>query len=297
MKNFFVLSAIITLLAGACLSPVRAQAPTKDDTPTFYRLTPGVYVNPWPRFSVNYPKEWVQTVAMPQEIFRAIPPGNTGDVFSVEVIPYPQALDKVADAVTGFFIQGFGLRDCTVVRDNPSRLSNGTATRDVEIRGTMNGLPFNFACLCVDHGGVWIMVMVSSQSGKIGEHLTAILQTLQYEPTRDKQVLLPPDVQAFLDSFRAAWISHDLAKFTSHYSDKYLNSGVRKGEIERFYKPILDAVASCETTIVEFVAAGDRAHLAGWSTLNGERRPVTTPTIIKENGEWKWYGNQKDVAR
>jgi hypothetical protein len=138
---------------------------------------------------------------------------------------------------------------------------------------------------------------VSSQSGKIGEHLTAILHSLQYEPTKDEPVKLPPDVQAFLDSFRAAWVSHDLARFVSHYSDRYLNSGVGKGEVERVYRPILGMIASYEVTIIEFVAAGDLAHLAGFSTVNGEKRPVTTPTIIKENGEWKWYGNQRDVAR
>jgi hypothetical protein len=60
MKKPIVVSVImaLALLAGG-LIPAYAQDPAKEEKPTFYRLTPGVYVNGWPRCTVHYPKEWV----------------------------------------------------------------------------------------------------------------------------------------------------------------------------------------------------------------------------------------------
>jgi len=48
--------------------------------------------------------------------------------------------------------------------------------------------------------------------------------------------------------------------------------------------------------ITDFVPAGDRAYLAGFTVTNGSKWPLYGASIIKENGEWKWYGNQRDVA-
>jgi hypothetical protein len=49
MKKPMVLSAMIVLilLVGGVFSPAQA------DTPTFYRLVPGTYVNGWPRFTIH----------------------------------------------------------------------------------------------------------------------------------------------------------------------------------------------------------------------------------------------------
>jgi hypothetical protein len=204
-------------------------------------------------------------------------------------------LDKVADAVLPFF-KAFG-KEMTVVSDKPSQLSNGTPAREVQIQGIMNDLPFNYACLSVAHGDVWISAQVSSQSGKIGEHLKAIIYSLQYEPSKDEPVKVPPDVQELLDGLSSAWVSHDLAKVMSHYSDRYLNSGVRKGEMERAFRQTIGFITSWEFSITELVPAGDRAYLAGFITINRLMKAMLpNVSIIKENGEWKWYGNQRDVS-
>jgi hypothetical protein len=235
---------------------------------------------------------------MEHEIFRAGAHGATGDRLAA-VVAYPpkppQPLDKVADVAMSFF-KVFG-KDMIVVTDKPSQLSSGTPAREVEIRGIMNGLPFNWLGLCVEHGDLWIEPSVSSHGGKIGEHLKAILYSLQYEPGNDEPVKLTPDVKEFFDSLSNAWISHDLAKLMSHYSDKYLNSGVRKGEMERFLRQRIGFPTSMEYRITDFIPAGGRAYLAGFSITNGMRFPLIPTTIIKENGEWKWYGNQRDVAQ
>jgi len=287
----------IALLVWSFFDPAQAQEPAKVEKPTFYRLTPGVYVNGWPRFTIHYPKDWVEVTPMEHEIFRAGAHGATGDLFAV-VVAYPpnppQPLDKVADVAMSFF-KVFG-KDMIVVTDKPSQLSSGTPAREVEIRGTMNGLPFNYLGLCVKHGDLWIWSMVSSQGGKIGDHLRAIVYSLQYEPGNDEPVKLTPDVKEFFHSLSNAWISHDLAGLTSHYSDRYLNSGVRKGEMERFLKQRIGFATSAEYRITDFIPAGDRAYLAGFSIMNGVRFPLIPTSIIKENGEWKWFGNQRDVS-
>jgi hypothetical protein len=82
----------------------------------------------------------------------------------------------------------------------------------------------------------------------------------------------------------------------TQFSDKYLNSGVRKGEKERFWRQWIGSITSYEVIITDFIPANDRAHLTGFVVFNGAKFPLDTPTIIKENGEWKWYGNQRDVS-
>jgi hypothetical protein len=205
----------------------------------------------------------------------------------------------VAEGVASFF-KLFSVKDVTVVTDKPSSLPNGTPAREVELRGIMSGLPFNYSCLCVKHGDLWIMPCVSSQSGRIGDHLRAIVYSLQYEPGKDEPVKVPPDVQEFLDSHRNAILSHDLEKVMTHYSDRFLNSGMRKGGMELFLReiamPRFNLITSYEHIITDFIPAGDRAHVAGFAVRNRIKFPFIPTSIIKENGEWKWFGNQRDVS-
>jgi hypothetical protein len=303
MKKFIVVSIImaLTLLAWSSFAPSHAQESVKEEKPTFYRLIPGVYVNGWPRFTIRYPKDWVERPPNIQEVFRASPPGRTGDLFTgdlftIVVSSVPQPLDRLVDVVGGN--TKIFAKDVTILKDRPSQLSNGTPAREVELRGIMtnNGLPFNLACLGVRHGDVWIVVHVFSPNGSIGEDLKAILYSVEFQPGKDEPVKVPPDVQEFLDSFSSAWVSHDLARLMSLYSDRYLNSGVRKGEVERVIRLLIGPITTFEVGITDFVAAGDRAYLAGFVVSSWGKGVLTGTSIIKENGEWKWYGNQRDVS-
>jgi len=56
-KRVFISVATTLLLLANSFSPAPAQEASKADTPTFYRLVPGTYVNGWPRFTIHYPKE------------------------------------------------------------------------------------------------------------------------------------------------------------------------------------------------------------------------------------------------
>ena len=303
MKRLMVLSVIMAVmfLTWGSVAPAHAQDSAKDDKPTFYHLVPGTYVNGWPRCTVTYPKEWVEKRPMPPsldwgEVFRAVRRGHAGDVFTIDVRPDTRPVDKLADTVMRHFTHE-GAKGLAVAKDKPAQLSNGTPTREVEIHGILNGSPFSFSCLGVKHGDVWLMLQVSSRSKRIGAPLTTILSSLRYEPVKDEPMEVPPDVQAFLDKVDSDLVSHDVAKVMSHYSERYLNWGETKGEVERGLGPNVKYLYTrSRMVITDFIAAGDRAYLAGFAATNFGTIPITDPSIIKENGEWRWCGNQRDAA-
>jgi len=186
--------------------------------------------------------------------------------------------------------------DVTIVSDKPSRLRDGSLAQEIEINMILNGAPHNVIFVVTKKDNLWISMAVESENEKIGEDLKAILYSIQFQPGRVEPVKVPPDFQEFLDSLSNAWISHDLAKVMTHHSDKYLNSGVKKNEMEQYFRPVIGFVTSYEFGITDFIMAGDRAHVAGFSILNGEKWPLIPTSIIKENGEWKFYGNQRDPS-
>jgi len=299
MKKLIVLSVItaVMLLTWSSVAPAHAQDSAKDDKPTFYHLVPGTYVNGWPRFTVHYPKDWVERHTMPQETFRASASGPV-PYPALIVAPFPSpflsSLEVFADALSGT-LRGFAT-GVTVVSDKPSKLRDGTAAREVELHMLRNGEPFNAMGLVAKKGDLWINMAIESRNGKIGEDLRAILYSIEFEPDKDKPVKVPPDVQELIDKHNNDVVSHDVAKVMAHYSDRYLNSGAKKGEVGRFWKWAIGSVTSVNGTVTDFVAEGDRAYLAGFVKTNSGTIQISETSIIKENGEWKWYGNQRDVA-
>jgi hypothetical protein len=143
---------------------------------------------------------------------------------------------------------------------------------------------------------LWINVNGFWVKEKERDDLKTALYSLQYEPGKDEPVKVPPDVQEFFDRHCNDLVSHDLTKFMNHYSDRFLNSGVKKGEMERFLRQRIGFTTSMEVRITDYIPAGDKAYLTGFSIFNGTRWPLIPTSIIKESGEWKWYGNQRDVA-
>jgi len=285
----------VILLVGSVIALSYAQTPSSSDTPTFYRLVPGTYVNPWPRFAVHYPKDWVER---PKNVL-------SGDVFSassaerfpsmaVIVGPSPLSLDKVADGWVPI-LKALGFKDVTVVGDKPSRLRDGTPAWEVEAKMLANGAPFSQLLLATKKDETGISIVVSSV-GKIGEDLKVIPYSIEFEPDKDKPVKVPPDVQAFLNKHCNDAVSHDLTKVMANVSDRFLNSGVRKGEMERTWRPLVGQMTSAEFVITDYVPASDRAYLAGFVISFWGKVMLQATSIIKETGDWKWYGNQRDVA-
>jgi hypothetical protein len=297
MKKLIVLSVIlgVTLLAGNFFAPAHAQDSTKEEKPTFYRLVPGTYVNGWPRFTITYPKDWVEETPMFHEIFRASAPDQAlGEKVTIAINPFSESLDKVA----GLNVSGFKAiaKDVAVLSDKPSQLRDGIPAREVELQMVLNGLAFNYLFIGTKKGDTLIGVGVGSFRGRIREDLKAILYSLEFQPGKDEPVKVSPDIQEFLDKYCSAIVSHDVAKVMTHFSDRYLNSGVKKGEMERFWRQYIGPITSIEVGITDLVPMGDKVYLAGFSRLNFGRQVLKWTSIIKENGEWKWYGNQRDVS-
>ena len=90
-------------------------------------------------------------------------------------------------------------------------------------------------------------------------------------------------------------MAHDLARFMSYYSDRYLSSGMRKSEMQRVHSEFIGRVTSYEVTVTDFIPAGDRAYFAGFATASWGKGMFSETTLIKENGKWKRYGNQRDA--
>jgi hypothetical protein len=284
---------VLVLLAGSAIFPSYAQSPSKDDTPTFYHPVPGTYVNGWPRFTVTYPKDWVEyRPGAPQVVLTV----GTPDFFSERLaidIGNPSPLDKTADLLVTIY-KYLGMKDVTVVSDKPSQLKDGTPAREVEMKWVDPQGEWNFFYLATKKGDMAKVGMNLYSRRAIGKDQKAIAYSLQYEAGKDEPLKVPPDIQEFLDRYRDDVLSHDLQKVMTHTSDGYLHSGTRKGESERTWRSVINLITSYEVGITDFVPAGDRAFLAGFTVTNGSKWPLYGTSIIKENGEWKWYGNQRN---
>jgi hypothetical protein len=287
---------VLALLAGSVMAPSYAQVPTKDDTPTFYRLTPGTYVNEWPRFTIHYPKDWVEGRLRFDSMFQIGAPGPAPRIPSLGVVVAGLGvpLDKFADFCVKF--SNAFAKDVTLITDKPVRLRDGTPAQEIELQMVVNGRPVNTVYIAAKKDDVLIHVNVSSAVGKVGEDLKAILYSLEFQPGKDEVVKVPPDIQEFLNTYCTDILSHDVARVMTHYSDRYLNSGAKKGEWEQVWKQMIGKVTSVEVRITGFVPAGDRVYLAGFISSYWGKLPLKRTSIIKENGEWKWYGNQREVA-
>ena len=299
MKRLIVLSVImaVMLLTWASVAPVHPQDSAKDDTPTFYHLVPGTYVNGWPRCTIHYPKDWIERPGLTWagQIFLVSPREPVpGPQFSLVVSPLPLPLEKFAETLVP--VGRSFLQEVTIVSDKPVQLRDGSPAREVEIRGVWNGTPVIFWSLATKKGDVAVHVDVTTMKRTTVEYLKTFSYSLEFEPGKDEPVKVPPDIREFLDKYSSDIVSHDLANVMTHYSDSYLRSGEKKGEVERSFKHFIGSLTSYVMSITDFEAEGDKVYLTGFTSINGVRWPMSGTSIIKENGEWKWYGNQREVV-
>jgi hypothetical protein len=187
-------------------------------------------------------------------------------------------------------------KDTVVVSDEPSRLRDGTPAREIQIEAVMQGMPRRVLFLGTKKDDLWIHVNVGSEKERVGEDLKVIAYSLNIQPGADKPVKVPADIQELFDRHCRAAVARDLTAVMANYSNRFRNSGLGKGERESFHKIILGSSTSCKIVITDFVPAGDIAHLAGFVAGVSGKGPLQETSIIKENGEWKWYGNQREVA-
>jgi hypothetical protein len=304
MKKLIVLAIIMgVMVLVAALA--HAQAPANDLKPTFISPTPGLYVNGWPAFTVSYPKEWVeQPLVLPVEVYRAAPPAWPNDpAFIVRSFAGPADISGSADLLVGFLGQQ-GYKDIKVLYDKPSQLQDGTPAREAELEWVYPGGPkVNTFMVATKKDDVWIMATLTS-ARMIGDDLKSIAYSLKVPRGKQEPVKVPPDVQAFLDKFCSDVNSGDAGRIMTNYSDRYLDHGMGKARMEQWYRsdpqsPIQSGITSADVTLTIFEPQGNKAYLAGF--FGGKLKsgapclasPINNNQLIKENGQWRWYGNQK----
>lgn len=310
MKKYLlilVLSLVLAIVSGRYVC-AQTENPTGALKPSFISFTPGQYVNGWPAFTVSYPKEWVVQPTFPGESFRAAParPGLPPSPALVVVVGV--AFAPLTD-MTKIWMGAVGPmgKDFKVLYDKPSQLSDGTPAQEAEVEWTItNGPKLNSFLLVAKKDVTWIWVTIHHDQGKIGEDLKGIVYSLKLLPDQEKPVQVPDDVLAFLDQFASDTVSHDLGKILGHFSDKYRNKGFPKAMVGMWYQSFPDSpmnykggITSMSTTVTVFEPQGDKAYIDGFFPTKFKDDPtLVTPAmgneqIIKENGQWKWYGNQK----
>jgi len=106
-------------------------------------------------------------------------------------------------------------------------------------------------------------------------------------------VELPTDVNAFITGYSHARINKDLAALADSISDRFLHHGVTKQMALRFLSETSSYISDAKIVITRFEPKGDEAELDAWLEDKYFEAPFMVGCmLIKENGRWKWYGNQ-----
>jgi hypothetical protein len=312
----------VVLLAVALVlstTPIHAQAPGTGLKSTFISPTPGLYVNGWPAFTVSYPKEWVelppQTPVAVYQVMNPRPDLPPSPVLTIFVFPSPLSLDDWVKSIMPIWVTVF--RDIKVLSDKPSQLKDGTPAREVEIQmapklfsptGEISsggeGHKISAVYLATKKDLTWVTIFIAGDREKPPEEWKQIAYSLTFLADRETHLNVPPDIRAFLDMYCADMVSGDLKAIMAHYSDRFIHSGMNRAFHEQWFRngpisPIQTGITSCEVTVTGFEARGDKAGIDGFfvekaeGTANPLKLPMRWQQIINEQGQWKWFGNQK----
>lgn len=137
--------------------------------------------------------------------------------------------------------------------------------------------------------------VVKTSSIAILAALCLALPLAQASAAGAKDFKPPAEVQKFLDDFGAAAESGDVDKILSFYSDKFLLNGKSKESVRQTWQKAIQASPkrTFKVLLTQFKQEGDIGHVAGTILTNGLTLPLRTNLMIKENGVWRWYGNQQ----
>jgi hypothetical protein len=306
-RKCIALATVLIALMVLFSMPTYAQNPAGGLKPTFISPTPGLYVHGWPAFTVSYPKEWAVLPPPPGAFFRAglarqdLPPSP---ILRINVFTNIFSLEDWAKGILPMYSQT--ATDVKAISDRPSRLKDGTPAREVELEFLpKGGSKMNHFILMTKKGLAWISVTVGNDKGMIEDDLKNIAYSLAFQPGREEPVKVPPDVRAFLDKHSSDIVSGDIERIMSNFSDQFLQYGMKKAFFEQYFRndpssATKRGVISSETTVTVFEPQGDnKAYIDGFGTskrkddANDIKAPMAYQQIIKENGQWKWYGNQK----
>jgi CubicO group peptidase (beta-lactamase class C family) len=105
---------------------------------------------------------------------------------------------------------------------------------------------------------------------------------------------LSDDLKTFLANYNKVMFDRDVTKIENFISDKYLNNGANK---ERFLKDLIydiPYISESEVILTRLDVEGNIAKIDGLRKdkyFEVELSPGGM--LVRENGQWKWYGNQR----
>jgi hypothetical protein len=103
-------------------------------------------------------------------------------------------------------------------------------------------------------------------------------------------VELPTEVKAFITDYNQA---RDVVTKADLISDRFLHDGVTKQMALRFLSGTLSYTSEAKIIITKFESEGDEVKIdVLFKDKYFEAPFMTGSKLIKENGHWKWYGNQ-----
>jgi CubicO group peptidase (beta-lactamase class C family) len=106
-------------------------------------------------------------------------------------------------------------------------------------------------------------------------------------------VELPTDVKAFINDYDQARFNKDVVKMADRISDQFLYNGVTKQMAVEFLSRNLPYMSEAKIIITKFEQKGNEAKIDVWLKDKYFEAPFMTGSkLIKENENWKWFGNQ-----
>jgi methyltransferase (TIGR00027 family) len=110
-------------------------------------------------------------------------------------------------------------------------------------------------------------------------------------------VAVPADIQTFFDQYNKDLLTHEFWRIMASYSGKYLDNGATNTFMSYYWLmvcevPSVKAITSANTILTNLQINGDIARYSGFTKTN-MGYDLAEGIIIKENGQWKFYGNQK----
>ncbi len=303
--GFLVMACLLIFMIGPAVSfaqespkekmgVVQAEPLKTEKWPSFAVSSPGLYVNGWPAFTVVYPRDWLERKPDgPGAVFQAVAPGPfQSPALSISVVSLQVPIEQVA-AVVVPALQRVG-RDVKVTSEKPAKLKDGSPAYEAEIEWVHpSGVKLDTVFVVTKREGVWIMVVLTNAMDRVGEELRSHAYSLAFREDKEMSVKLPDDVQSFLKGWSSAVAEHDLDAVMERYSETFRDNGRNKQAVRQFYESVIMTIESFDPVVTAFETRGDKVWLSGFVAVNQGRQPLGNLCMVKDNGKWKWFGNQK----
>jgi CubicO group peptidase (beta-lactamase class C family) len=106
-------------------------------------------------------------------------------------------------------------------------------------------------------------------------------------------VELPTDVEAFITDYNQARLNENVLAMAALISDRFLHDGVTKQMAIRFLSGGFSYMSEAKILLTKFEPEGDTAKIDVVMKDKYFEAPFMVGSkLIKENDQWKWYGNQ-----